>query len=451
MYKSLSAPLVVQIELTELCPNSCIHCYNYWRHEEHSVKQFAQLTLAQIQRVMDELERTKVFLVVITGGEPMMNKPVMYEILDRVENSDFMYATINSSLIGMTAKDAKRLKKYTRLTGVLTSLMGPNASIHDEIAKHPGAFSITVAGMQRLIEQNIPTSVNMVLSKFNQGYIMETAARAKDLGVKSFNVTRATCPSNCSDFTDYALDVPELRTYLQTLKEAGRRYDLPVGVLTVYPLCAIRETGEYGLASGRTCSAGITVAVVSSRGEVRACTHLEKVYGQLLHEPFDTIWQRMDEWRDGSLIPTVCQSCKALAICGGGCRAEAIVATHSLKAEDPLMCLEDVDYALQHFQESRQMLTPINLPDRVVCNPIIRWRVEEFGVVCYLRKTCAGILNADVAQELLYSNASTPLNVVDLTERFSTKVVDKLIWKGILIPYVKEVSKSAEYDSTFSI
>ena len=78
MYKSLSAPLVVQVELTERCPNQCLHCYNYWRHGGDSLSSIATLSLQQIDRIMSELERSKVFEIVITGGEPFLNKAGLF-------------------------------------------------------------------------------------------------------------------------------------------------------------------------------------------------------------------------------------------------------------------------------------------------------------------------------------------------------------------------------------
>ena len=33
LYRCLSAPISVQVELTARCPNRCVHCYNHWRKQ----------------------------------------------------------------------------------------------------------------------------------------------------------------------------------------------------------------------------------------------------------------------------------------------------------------------------------------------------------------------------------------------------------------------------------
>ena len=78
----------------------------------------------QINKIMDELERAKVFEVVVTGGEPLLNKSGLFQILDRVESSDFMFSAINSNLLNLNIFDAQRLAGYQRLGRILTSLMG---------------------------------------------------------------------------------------------------------------------------------------------------------------------------------------------------------------------------------------------------------------------------------------------------------------------------------------
>jgi len=54
MYRTLSAPLSVQVEITTQCQDGCIRCYNFWRG-----KGFKEATLSkkQLLEVMEELVR----------------------------------------------------------------------------------------------------------------------------------------------------------------------------------------------------------------------------------------------------------------------------------------------------------------------------------------------------------------------------------------------------------
>jgi len=276
----------------------------------------------------------------------------------------------------------------------------------------------------------------MVVSKLNNKYIMETATLSKKLGIKGFNATRATCPPNCANFSDYSLNLGEFRDYLDCLEKARVEHSLSVGVCNVYPLCAIKESRKYDIwCAGRSCSAGVTVAVISSSGDTRACTHIEEANGNIFVDSLHSIWQNMINWRNGAFIPNVCRSCKALAICGGGCRAEAKMRNGSFSEIDPLISLDDVDFAVDEYQKiCNEEYCEVILPDKAEINPNLRWRKEEFGIVCYVGNKCLGIINNDAAKLLLMDTPNKIINVVNLAEIIPPKLVGKLFQKGVLIP-----------------
>jgi len=67
--------------------------------------------------------------------------------------------------------------------------------------------------------------------------------------------------------------------------------------------CGIKEVNRYQKFTRRRCMAGVNTITISSSGDVRPCGHFETNYGNLLQEDLSDVWQRMTEWRDGSMIP----------------------------------------------------------------------------------------------------------------------------------------------------
>lgn len=402
MYKTLSGPLVVQIEISANCTNRCLHCYNFWR-EDDGFTPLGNLSMSAVEQVMDKLILSKVFHVVFTGGEPFLNKRVLFRAIEKARAANITVG-INSNLIPLNFKDVERLKELG-ITNVLTSLMAPTAEIHDEIAQLKGAFEKTIKGVQLLQKARISTMINMVISQKNKHLLRETALFVKSLGIKHFSSTRAGCPGNCGDFSEMSLNLQDFRNYLAELYAVGEQEKMSVGVLESYPLCAIKEIRRYKSFIGRRCSAGVTTLTITSNGDVRPCSHLDVVYGNIFSENTDAIWNRMKEWRDGSLLPSECRSCKILAWCGGGCRMEAKMRNGSFTAMDPYAMSQDIEYAASELSKIEREM-PSSLPQIFQLNPKTRWRTENFGAVVFVGQRFRCYLNTTATKFLqgLYRN-----------------------------------------------
>ncbi|MEW6616884.1 MAG: radical SAM protein [Patescibacteria group bacterium] len=394
MYKKLSAPLVVQVELTEGCPNNCLHCYNFWRKEKKIKAKY--LSQKHTEEIIEKLAQRKIFHIIFTGGEPLLNKKSLFSGIEKCNNAGISVG-INSSLIPISNIDAQKMKEMG-ISLVLTSLMGPNAEIHDAIAQREGSFHETVRGIKILQNVGVPVDANIVISKKNFSYLREIVHLAKELGFRHVNSTRAGCPGNCLDFSDLSLTTEEFRKYLDTLYVSGQEEGIPTSVLESYPLCGIKDADVYHAFTGRRCLAGITSMTISPEGFVRPCSHFDQSYGNLITEDLTTIWDRMEEWRNGSLIPETCRSCKALAFCGGGCRMEAKMINGSINAIDPYAVPEDAEYALSRLLSMEKNNTP--MPNSFRVNPKVKMRKEDFGGIvftgtrlsCYLNKDSFGWL-----------------------------------------------------------
>jgi len=385
-------------------------------------------------RVVEQLIRVKVFHVVFTGGEPFLNKKVLFRVIEKLRVAGITVG-INSNLVPLTLNDAKCLKKLG-ITSILTSLMGPTSKDHDEIAQFSGAFEKTVRGVHFLQEAEIPLMVNMVVSQKNKHLLKETASFVKSLGIKHFLSTRAGCPGNCSDFSEMSLNLQEFRNYLADLYKIGQEQQITVGVLESYPLCAIKEIKRYRAFTGRYCLAGVTTLTIATDGNIRPCSHLDVSYGNIFNEELIDAWGRMQEWRDGSLLPPVCHHCKILARCGGGCRMEAKMRNGSFVTPDPYVMPQDVDYVVQQLAMiERQKGLP--LPPVFKLNPKIRWRNENFGSVIFLGPSIACYLNSAATELLQELSSSRVYSTSDFIGRFEgdvQKFLAGLYSRRILLP-----------------
>lgn len=396
---------------------------------------------------MKELIEHGVFHVVFTGGEPLLNKRALFRGLE-LASSCGMTTGINSSLVTLTKSDVEHFKEFS-VTSVLASLMGPTAAIHDGIAQQPKAFEKTLRGIQILQDAGMTVHVNMVVSQKNKTYVAETARFVKLLGVRHFSSTRAGCPGrNCPDFSDLALNLTEFREYLNTLYTVGVEARISVGVLESYPLCGMGDMKKYQAFTGRHCLAGVTTLTVASNGAIRPCSHLDIVYGNLLEENLNEIWGRMAEWRNGGLLPRICQSCKALPWCGGGCRMEAKMRNGALNAPDPYVAPEDVDRIFTELTTPRGARTAPEVPEQFRLSPRARFRPEAFGGIVFIGPRFSCYLNHDA---FAFANGLQTEGVYispvhkngELTEQWQ-RFLGELHRRGVLVSAEPSVSPLAE-------
>lgn len=370
MYKQLKAPLSVQVEMTTGCSNSCVHCYNYWRHDAATVH--ATLTPDQAETIADKLAEAEVFEVVVTGGEPLL-APEATRALIRRARSLGLVVTLNSTLKQLTADDARWFREQG-VTSVLTSIHGPE-DIHDDVVHCPGAFAGTIRGIRLARAAGLTVHVNMVISQANKGNVLDTARLCESLDVNLFLATKAAQPENCPEFAPLRLTSADIEDYVHELRAAS--LTMPVEMLSTYPLCGITDTTDLAL-HGRRCLAGVAQLTISSDGTARPCNHTDMAYGSIWDHSICDLWQRMDEWRFGGFLPETCRQCAALMLCGGGCRMEAKTHMGDIRALDPYARPDNLPRIIPFLRNREQ--TPAHAPCAFSINPS-RSRQETFGTV----------------------------------------------------------------------
>lgn len=338
VYKTLSAPLDVQVEVTTRCNEACMHCYNFWRGEQFrgQVANFPQQTLqkGQLSYIIAELIQYKVFSVTFTGGEPFLYRSTTIEGIRQAQEGG-LDCSLNSNLTTMTLAMARRLKEVG-LGAVLTSLHSSDELTHDTITQRKGSFKRTLLGIEACQAAELSVAANMVVTKMNQNQVFETGAFVKELGVKSFSATKATPCLGGTNFAEISIGREAFKQMLEDLLRLEKDERIDVNVLISYPLCALEDGKRFRKFAERSCAAGVTTCTIGADGEIRPCSFADETYGNIFSEPFNQVWLRMRDWRDGSRLPEQCVSeCQYFPLCGAGCRLEAKFAGDR-KGMDPL-------------------------------------------------------------------------------------------------------------------
>lgn len=329
-------PPMIQWEVTPFCNHNCIHCYNYWRtsnDKEGDLVFNKSVSESYYFDIANKIVALKPISVVITGGEPFSVLNMLFSSIELfIKNG--IHVSINTNATMYTEEIVSFLKKWN--IGLFISLPCSDASICDEITGRKNSLKQISDSIRYLVRQNISVATNMVVSKLNLNCIYSTAEYAKDiLGVHSFYATRVAPPVNDKEFELYILSISDIHFLTKTLLEINQKLGLNVSSAAPYCLCGldtIESVEMFGY--DKNCTAGKTSFALSPEGGIKACIRDSEIYGNIFEDSFDEVMNKMEKWRDGSLIPIECKECSDLYLCGGGCRLDSFPITGRLDRLD---------------------------------------------------------------------------------------------------------------------
>jgi len=329
----LRAPISAHLELTDSCTNYCRFCYNPQRHNRIVQKQdvLSQKDFIEITRKLGE---SGLFEIILTGGEPLIRRDSIGPILEEGRNYNLQFS-INSNLVVLNDDDIEIFKR-SKLSSILTSIHHPEPEKHDKIVGVPDAWNKTMSSIIKLKNNGFEPYVNMVVTRDTTDFVYFLGEKLhKEFGLRKFSAT-PTSPT-VEEGTGDMLSINEIKRTLDQLLKLESDFGIEVDVLETIPYCSISEDRYFSFFN-RGCSAGRTSIAVSSNGDVRACTHDSRSYGNLLKEELVDIWKNMSAWRSNEFIPSGCsEKCEEYTSCYGGCRVLAELISEKINGKDPYM------------------------------------------------------------------------------------------------------------------
>ncbi len=422
MYRTLSAPITTQWEVTPSCNHKCIHCYNFWRNDPNQ-KALAKNYKELYQKVADEIIKSKIFHLVLTGGEPLVVIEKIAPYVAQIHNSG-IDISMNSNLTLLTPARVALLKKIG-VSGILVSLPSAKPKTCDFIVSKKNSLPRIKRGIKMSVEAGFRVSANMVVSQYNYRDIEQTAELAYSLGCKNLSVTRASNPIPGSWFADQVLtrdQFIEMQSLTDSLKE---KYHFTFESLEAISLCSYDQAHVENAV--RSCSAGRSAMAVNFDGTVKACIRLDKSYGNV-SDGICNAWDSMGDARSNDWIPSECGGCKLKLRCGGGCRADALVATGSIRGLDGYCNPSKVPTIQPKHIE-------LTLAKKFGVNRNIRFRNEDFGGIILLSTSIWLPVSKPMLDLLQTKTLVTLRDIVDTFEVDdfeAVKIASQLVHKKFL-------------------
>ncbi len=365
MYKELKYPPYVFWEITDKCNHNCIHCFNYWRTSTCN-SQIEDMNY--YLRLATSISNQKPLRVIITGGEPLLLFNVLKSVIPIFEKNN-----INVSINTNVALINNEIIEFLIVHQISLFISYPSYKEQefDFIVDRKGAFNNVNHALDLLYKSNVRWAINMVVSKVNLHSIYDTAKfLKKKYSINSINITRASTPMNARiEFDTYKLTLDDFQYYASECIRINKELGLPIKSSVPVTPCSIDNEDTFNLLCfDISCGAGKTSYIVSSNGDVRACTRDNEVFGNIMFDNFESIWKKLQKWRDSSVyIPAECVNCSYVGRCLGGCRMDGKISNGNMNSID--------DYSIPQrnhcFAKNNTSKVPLQLNDWIETKPLV--------------------------------------------------------------------------------
>lgn len=322
----LDAPICLTWELTYACNLSCIHCLSSSGRRDPR-----ELTTAQCEAVIDELQRMQVFYVNIGGGEPTV-RPDFWHLLD--------YAVAHQVGVKFSTNGVRINRERARqLAGndyvdVQISLDGATAEVNDRV-RGAGSFDMAINALRNLSAEDFKNAkISVVVTRENVSQLDEFKALADEHGA-TLRLTRLRPSGRGADvWDDLHPTAEQQRVLYDWLLKAGEN------VLTGDSFFHLAGFGE-SLPGLNLCGAGRVVCLIDPIGDVYACPfaiHDTFLAGNVLSAGgFDHVWKSSPLFTElrSPQSAGACASCGFFDACRGGCMAAKFFTGLPLDGPDP--------------------------------------------------------------------------------------------------------------------
>src|SRR6185369_11064609 len=278
--RGLAAPICLTWELTYACNLSCVHCLSSSGRRDPR-----ELTTAQCEAVIDELQAMQVFYVNVGGGEPTVRPDFWYLLEYAVAHQVGVKFSTNG--VRITPERAAFLAG-TDYVDVQVSLDGATAAVNDRV-RGEGSFALATRALDHLAAAGFrDAKVSVVVTRENVGQLDDFKAIADRYGA-TLRLTRLRPSGRGADVWDELHPTAEQQRQLyQWLLRAGEK------VLTGDSFFHLAGYGE-PLPGLNLCGAGRVVCLIDPVGDVYACPFAihDAFHAGNVRDPggFQEVWQ----------------------------------------------------------------------------------------------------------------------------------------------------------------
>ncbi len=324
----------LQIELTDLCHMSCVHCSTCAGPDgSHCIP------VMQLKRLIGQALPLGLRYVGLSGGEPFLY-PKLEDLCvflreTGVEFSVYTCGVMVDSSAAIVPIPEEMLVQALGASRIVLSLYGSDAPIHDSITGVSGSFDAALLTALEVRRLGYALQTHFVPTARNWTCLRDVATLARELQAEELSVLRLVeqgraCGNNLG-LTDQ--EYGQLRESIAELRQTYGTGWLRTGA----------PWSSFALDDTATCTAGLSKLLISAEGKVFPCEVFkftaklrQTFYGRDLGNIWttDALLSAVRSARD--MLPEGCAGCLLSAQCHGGCPGQRLLKTGTFRLPDPL-------------------------------------------------------------------------------------------------------------------
>lgn len=358
----------VLVEITGQCNLYCKHCFN----SKFNAPEWKQKNMSkdQILSLIQQLNKLNVRRIQLSGGEPLTRDDI-WEIIEEIDKNKIFLDVISTNALLINEESAKKFGERFRENGALyISLDGITKNTYEGL-RGEGTFEQIMKAFDLLEKENCRVFVNTMAYKNNLHELKDMY----DWITKRKNIMgwRIGLPKVLGRYEEnhehLQVGFDEVITIFKDLLTRWISERPPVRLeLSDFFRTDCLEIGfEDHQLEDNPCKYAMTNASIKPDGNVVFCASLEvhepANLGNLVEKGLENVWlgERHRCFRKLRIkdLPQ-CSECRYVRVCGGGCRSNALLSYGDIKAVDPRACI-----AMKMLEEEILPLLPEETVDQI--------------------------------------------------------------------------------------
>ncbi|MBI5801261.1 MAG: radical SAM protein [Verrucomicrobia bacterium] len=328
-------PFIVIWEVTRACSLACRHC----RAEANLSRHPLELDTEEAFRFIEQVERCRPTLFVMTGGDPIRRRNL--ESLIRHAKDRGLRVSLSPSATPEFAAANLDEFKQAGVERLSLSLDGASRESHDEFRGVPGTWNWTMEAIANAALAGIPVQINTTFTRQNLCEFDQFVRLLDEIRPALWSVFQLV-PTGRGK-SDDLLTAEQMENLFERLARLSRtaRYDIKTTEGQHYRRVVLQQA-QGAKPSGARAPLGINdgkgFVFVSHTGNIQPSGFLPLSAGNVRKDELLDVYRHSPlfrELRNPSLLKGKCGRCEFKTICGGS-RARAYAMSGDYLAEEPL-------------------------------------------------------------------------------------------------------------------